>query len=73
MMVDHLLEDYVDWRENARAVTGAYARWSCAPGSERAVRFAAYAATLDQEQAAAAAYAEAVTKVSRWVQLSGSP
>ena len=31
-------------------VAGAYARWSFASGPERALRFAAYTATLDQEQ-----------------------
>jgi hypothetical protein len=45
-MLDDLLGDYVDWRESARAVEDAYARWSFASGPERAVRFAAYTATL---------------------------
>ena len=67
MMVDHLLDDYVDWRESARAVADAYTRWCVAPRTERARRFAAYTATLDQEQKKAAAYAEAVTHVARWL------
>ena len=46
----------------------AYARWSFALRAERTLRFAAYAATLDQEQKAAAAYAEAVTDVEGWLQ-----
>jgi hypothetical protein len=50
MPLDDLLDGYVDWRESARAVADAYARWSFASGPERALRFAAYIATLDQEQ-----------------------
>jgi len=70
MLLDDLLESYVDWRESARAVAEAYARWSFAPAAERAVRFAAYTATLDQEQKTDAAYAEAVADLGRWVQRS---
>ena len=67
VLFDDLVDGYVDWRESARAVAQAYDRWSFAFGSERAVRFAAYTATLDQEQKTAAAYAEAVTDVERWL------
>ena len=72
MLLDDLLDGYVDWRESARAVADAYARWSVASVSERALRFAAYTATLDQEQRTAAAYAEAVTDVERWLHRSDS-
>lgn len=68
VLLDDLLDGYVDWRESARAVADAYDRWSFASGAERAVRFAAYTATLDQEQKTAAAYAETVTDVERWLQ-----
>jgi hypothetical protein len=71
-MLDDLLDDYVDWRESARAVADAYARWSIASGAEGALRFAAYIAALDREQKTAAAYAEAVTDVDRWLQRSDS-
>jgi len=67
MLLDDLLDGYVDWRESARAVKDAYARWSFASGPECALRFAAYTATLDQEQRTASAYAEAVTEVERWL------
>lgn len=67
VLLDDLLDGYVDWRESARAVADAYARWSFASGPERAIRFAAYAATLDQEQRTAAAYADTVTGVRRWL------
>jgi hypothetical protein len=72
MPLDDLLDGYVDWRESARAVADAYARWSFASGPERALRFAAYIATLDQEQHTAAAYAETVTDLERWLQRSDS-
>lgn len=68
MLLDALLDDYVEWRESARAVADAYARWSFAAGRERALRFAAYTAMLDQEQKTAVAYAEAVTYVERRLQ-----
>jgi hypothetical protein len=68
MMLDDLLERYIDWRESATAVADAYARWSFASGPERALLFAAYTATLDQEQKTTAAYAEAVTDVERWLE-----
>jgi hypothetical protein len=55
MLLDDLLDGYVDWRASARAVADAYARWSLAFGPERALRFAAYTATLDQEQKTGAA------------------
>ena len=69
-LVDALLEGWVDWRESASAVADAYARWSFASGSDRALRFAAYTATLDQEQKAAAAYADAATALERCLQRS---
>ena len=72
MLLDDLLDGYVDWRESARAVAIAYARWSFASPPERDMRFAAYTAMLDQEQKTAAAYAETVTDVERWLERSGS-
>jgi hypothetical protein len=41
MLLDDLLDVYVDWRESARAVAEAYTRWSFASGLEGALRFAA--------------------------------
>jgi hypothetical protein len=67
MLLDDLIDGYVDWREIARAVADAYARWSFASRPECALRFAAYTAALDQEQKTAAACAEAVTDSQRWL------
>jgi hypothetical protein len=72
MMLDDLLGDYVDWSESARAVADAHPRWSFTSEPERALRFAASTATLYQEQKTAAAYAEAVTDLERWLQGSDS-
>ncbi len=71
VLLDDLLDGYVDWRESARAVAEAYTQWSFASGPERAVRFAAYTAMLDEEQKTAAAYAETVTDVERWLEHPG--
>ena len=53
-----------------RSGRDGYARWSFAPRPERALRFAAYMAPLDQEQKTAAAYAEVVTDLGRWLERS---
>jgi hypothetical protein len=79
MILDDLLDDYVDWRESARAVADAYARWSFTSRAERALRFAAYTAARpraedrrgicrggDGRPAVAAALALSPTTVSVW-------
>jgi hypothetical protein len=68
--LDDLIDGYVNWRESACAVGEAYVRWSGSGAPERAMRFAAYTATLDQEQKMAAAYAETVTDVERLLERS---
>ena len=50
VVLDALLNDYVDWRPMRKGSPRATARWPVASGAERALRFAAYIATLDQEQ-----------------------
>jgi hypothetical protein len=64
-LVDEMLACYVDWREDATAAADAYGRWSGAPPSEIACRFAAYLAALDQEESAATRYALAVRDLER--------
>ena len=64
-LVDHALATYVEWRESADAIADSYRRWSVAPAGERAPRFAAYIAALDQEQAAAGVYAESISELER--------
>jgi hypothetical protein len=59
------LSCYVNWREDAAAVTDAYRQWSEAPVDEKGGRFLAYLATLDHEESSAGNYALAVGDVER--------
>jgi hypothetical protein len=45
----------------------SYRRWSSAPAGEQALRFAVYIAALDEEQTAAAIYAESIRELDRWL------
>jgi hypothetical protein len=56
-VVDRLMELYCDWRTACWDVRSAYERFLEAPAPERALAFAAYTATLDQEASACEAYA----------------
>jgi len=68
VLVDQALDSYIDWRVDERGVADAYARWSQAtPGGEQNVRFAAYTAALDREEAAANEYAESIGRLARWL------
>jgi hypothetical protein len=62
-LVDTAIESYMDWREQSRAVVEAYESWINAPSSQRRLAFAAYQATLDQEELAASHYASAIKAV----------
>jgi hypothetical protein len=62
-LVDQMQDTYVDWREHAGLVTDAYARWCLASANEWTLRFAAYLAALDQEQAAACGHRDAVEEL----------
>lgn len=62
-LLDKLLACYVDWREDADAASDAYTRWSAAPRADRAWRFSAYLAALEQEESAANSYALAISAV----------
>jgi hypothetical protein len=57
---EELLACYDEWREESSIVDELHRRWSTAPTDEREDRFCAYLAALDQEEAAAEAYALAV-------------
>ena len=62
-LVDQMLDTYVEWREHAALVADAYVCWCDASADERTVRFAAYLAALDQEQAAACKHQGAVSRL----------
>ena len=66
-LIDRVLDTYVEWREATDAVAYTYGRWSVAPASEEARRFAAYMAALDQEQTAAGICAESISELERWL------
>ena len=69
---DEVFGMYVDWREEAALVAEAFYQWSVAPAPDTALRFAAYTAALDQEESAAAAYAQAMRQLDQWVRDSRS-
>jgi hypothetical protein len=62
-LVDEMLGYYIDWRQQARAVGDAYARWCGAQADEEALRFSAYLAALDREESTAMSYAGVVRAV----------
>lgn len=70
-LLDRALATYVDWHRTTAAVADTYARWSAAPAVEHAVRYAAYMAALDQEQAAAAVHGDSISELRRWLRDSG--
>jgi hypothetical protein len=66
-LVDQALATYIDWRETTAAVSDSYERWCAAAAVDGAGRFAAYVASLDQEQTAAGAYADSISELERWL------
>ncbi|HEX2309782.1 MAG TPA: hypothetical protein VHH91_03615 [Vicinamibacterales bacterium] len=70
---DQIIDLYLDWLEETAAVADAYASWSGAPAGEEGRRFAAYAAALDREEAAARGYADALANGERLSQGGGAP
>ena len=66
-LVDDMLAAQIDWQQDAVTVADAYAYWCSAPADDEALRFSAYVAALDQEQAAASDYARAVRDLELWL------
>jgi hypothetical protein len=62
-VVDHLLECYVAWREECRAVRLAYDQWTQATARDSDLLYAAYRAALDQEEESARVYARRIDAV----------
>jgi hypothetical protein len=62
-VVDHLLECYVAWREECRAVRVAYEEWAPSSGRDSDLMYAAYRAALDQEEESARVYARRIDAV----------
>jgi hypothetical protein len=63
-VVDDAVLAYTEWRQASAAVWDAYGRWESTAGSDHAGAHAAYVAAVDQEQAAANAYADLVGRVT---------
>jgi hypothetical protein len=63
--IDALLDCYISWREECRAVWLTYQRWTGSGRDERHLAYAGYLAALDQEEHAARAYADHVDWVRR--------
>jgi hypothetical protein len=70
---DQIIDLYLDWLEETAAVEDAYASWAGAPAGEEGGGFAAYAAALDREEAAARGYADALVNGERLSQRGGAP
>jgi hypothetical protein len=70
LVVDDMVDCYLDWRECASEVAAAYQRWRQAPREEGSLRYSAYTASLDQEDSAAILYELAVADVEQWLERS---
>jgi hypothetical protein len=66
-LADEMVDRYVEWREDATDVGAAYEDWFGAPAPEKAWRFSAYMAALEQEESAAKTYAAVVAELDRWL------
>ncbi len=55
-LLDALMDSYLHWRDESRAVAESYRNWRSAPRPGRDVAFAEYLAALDREEHAACGY-----------------
>ncbi|MEA2143256.1 MAG: hypothetical protein QOI64_1686 [Solirubrobacteraceae bacterium] len=63
LLVDLMIEAYVDWREACGLVGDAHRAWASATPAGARVAFDLYLAALDQEERAAALYCGLVRRV----------
>ena len=61
---DDFVERHVRWRQEATAVSWAYADWQSAEAPDQDIAFAAYQAALEREEQAAAVLRDAVDRFS---------
>ena len=61
-LVDRMMDEYVNWREECLGVSAAYARWCQAPPGDHRLAYHAYVAAVDREQRAATIYSELVER-----------
>jgi hypothetical protein len=60
--IDHLLECYISWRDECRAVQQAYQRWANSTRADGWLAYADYVAALDREEQAAGRYADQIKR-----------
>ena len=59
-LLDALMDSYLRWRDECRAVADSYRNWRSAPRPSRDLAFDEYLAALDREEHAACGYRHAV-------------
>jgi hypothetical protein len=59
-VLDTVMDSYVHWRDESRAVADSYRNWHVAAGRERDAAFARYLEALDREEHAASGYRRVV-------------
>jgi hypothetical protein len=68
---DALIDNYVSWRDESRAVAESYRAWNTAGRGKRAAAFARYTAALQREENAASDWRRAVECARRSVDAKG--
>jgi hypothetical protein len=58
IVIDTVMDAYVQWRQESAEVESAYRRWTAASSPDTALAFAAYVAALDREHRASVSYAQ---------------
>ena len=66
-LTDEVIDRYVDWREQCRAVEALYVRFASAESSQRTARFGAYVEGLDLEERAAERYASSIIRLKHFL------
>ena len=64
--LDALMDSYMDWRNQSRAVTESYREWTLADRGDRGRAFERYATALDLEENAAARYRGELESMAAW-------
>jgi hypothetical protein len=59
-LLDTVMDSYVHWRDESRAVQESYRKWQTAGREERSGAFARYVVALDREEHAAYGYRRVV-------------
>ena len=73
MLVDQLVDAYIDWRETCARVSDAYRSWASETGPCGRVAFGFYMAAFDAEEQAAEVYAGLVRRADNVPGSEASP